>query len=439
MLSVILGRAGYQVETASDGAEALDIIERDPSLSLVLCDVRMPRLDGLGFLDRLGERRGRVHTIMMSAYGTNDLAIEAMKRGAYDYVNKPFKPDEILLSLRKVEERERLALENAQLRSRLRDTGLEGMVGDSRAMRELASTVRKVAGYPTTVLITGESGCGKELVSRSIHELSLRAQAPFIAVNCGAIPANLLESELFGHVRGAFTGAVRERAGLFEQADGGTLLLDELGELPRELQVKLLRVLQEKQVRRVGGSKDIEVDVRVIAATARDLEAEVAAGTFRDDLFYRLNVMRLHVPPLRERSEDVPALVAHFVERFNEALGRNVRGLEPDAERALVLFSWPGNVRQLENVVQRAVLLAEGDRLRLADLPAEIREPPAPVPEASGGDEDLSIKRRTVELERALIAKALEKTGGNRTQAARLLEISYKALVYKVRDYGLGE
>ena len=283
MLSVILGRAGYEVQTASNGAEALEVIERDPSLSLVLCDVRMPKLDGLGFLDRLGERRRRVHTIMMSAYGTNDLAIEAMKRGAYDYVNKPFKPDEILLTLRKVEERERLAIENAQLRFRLRDSGLEGMVGDSRAIRELAATVHKVAAFPTTVLITGESGCGKELVSRSIHELSDRAKAPFIAVNCGAIPENLLESELFGHVRGAFTGAVRERAGLFEQADGGTLLLDELGEMPRELQVKLLRVLQEKQVRRVGGSKDIQVDVRVIAATARDLEAEVAAGTFRDD------------------------------------------------------------------------------------------------------------------------------------------------------------
>ena len=435
MLGVILGRAGYDVVTASNGEEALQVLEREEGLSLVLCDVRMPRLDGLGFLDGLGERRRRVHTVMMSAYGSNDLALEAMKRGAYDYVSKPFKPDEILLTLRKVEERERLALENERLRAEMRGRSLEGMVGSSRAMRSLSDTVRKVAGYPSTVLVTGESGSGKELVARSIHALSDRSSGPFVAVNCGAIPENLLESELFGHVRGAFTGAVRERAGLFEQASGGTLLLDEIGEMPKGLQVKLLRVLQEQVLRRVGGSKDVGVDVRVVAATARDLEGAVASGEFRDDLFYRLNVVRLRIPPLRERAEDVPELAHHFIEVFNQRFDKRVRTLSPPALRALVGFGWPGNVRQLENVVERALLLAEGDSIELEDLPAEVTQ----APSRPAAEEELSIKLRVAELERDLIVQALDRTGGNRTHAAKLLEISYKALVYKIRDYGIGE
>ena len=436
LLKVILGRAGYEVLTATNGAEALEVLEREEDLSLVLCDVRMPKLDGLGFLDRLGERRRRIHTVMMSAYGSNDLALEAMKKGAYDYVNKPFKPDEILLTLRKVEERERLALENQRLRARMAGRTLDGMVGESRAMQELAQMVRKVARYPSTVLVTGESGSGKELLARSVHQLSDRRDMPFVAVNCGAIPDNLLESELFGHVRGAFTGAVRERAGLFEQASGGTLLLDEVGEMPRELQVKLLRVLQEQVLRRVGGSKDIQVDARVVAATARDLQAEVAAGRFRDDLYYRLNVVHLRIPPLRERAEDVPLLARHFIEAFDERFEKRVRAIDPLAMRALMRFEWPGNVRQLENVMERAVLLAEGDTVELSDLPEAVREGQGAAPDE---DDDLSIKRRTAALERGLIERALERTGGNRTQAAKLLEISYKALVYKIRDYGLGD
>ena len=436
LLSVILGRAGYDVLTATNGAEALEVLERESGLSLVLCDVRMPTLDGLGFLERLGERKRRVHTIMMSAYGSNDLALEAMKKGAYDYINKPFKPDEILLTLEKVQERERLALENERLRARMSGRTLEGMVGESRTMQELSAMVRKVAAYPSTVLVTGESGSGKELLARSVHALSDRADRPFVAVNCGAIPDNLLESELFGHVRGAFTGAVREHTGLFEQAHGGTLLLDEVGEMPRELQVKLLRVLQEHVLRRVGGSKDISVDVRVVAATARELRAEVAAGRFRDDLFYRLNVVHLVIPPLRDRAEDVPLLANHFIEAFNGRFEKRVRRIEPPALKALLRFEWPGNVRQLENVMERAVLLAEGDSLALADLPEAVRDSTNAAPI---DDEDLSIKARTAALERSLIEKALERTGGNRTQAAKLLEISYKALVYKIRDYGLGE
>lgn len=434
MTRLVLERAGYEVITASDGIEALAVLDAQPELSLVLCDVRMPRLDGLGFLDALAERERRVHTVVMSAYGSMELALEAMKRGATDYIGKPFKPDEILLVLGKVEERERLTLENARLRAEMRERGVEGLVGRSKPMQALVDTLHKVAGYPSTVLITGESGSGKELVARCVHQLSDRAQAPFVAVNCGAIPENLLESELFGHVRGAFTGAVRERAGLFEQADGGTLLLDEVGEMPRALQVKLLRVLQEQTLRRIGGSKDIQVDVRLVAATARDLQQEVAAGRFRDDLYYRLNVVHLRTPPLRERLGDLPDLADHFISRFNARFDKRVQGVDPDALRALLSHSWPGNVRELENVIERAMLLAEGARLQLRDLPA--LDTPKP-PGASEDTGSLSIKLETARLERRLIAAALEQTGGNRSQAARLLEISYKALVYKIRDYGL--
>ena len=270
-------------------------------------------------------------------------------------------------------------------------------------------------------------------MARSLHQLSPRQKGPFVAVNCGAIPENLLESELFGHVRGAFTGAVRERAGLFEQADGGTLLLDEVGELPVGLQVKLLRVLQEQKVRRVGGAKDLAVDVRVVAATARDLEGEVAAQRFRDDLYYRLNVVRVRVPPLRDRREDVPLLVAHFISLFNERFGKRVRECEPKAMRALIRADWPGNVRQLENVIERSMLMAEGDRIRVPDLPADLEE----SPRADAETAELSIKKRVAALERELIVAALDRTDGNRSQAARLLEISYKALVYKIRDYGI--
>jgi two-component system response regulator AtoC len=366
----------------------------------------------------------------MSAYGSMDLAMEAMKRGATDYIGKPFKPDEILLVLGKVQERERLTQDNARLRAQLRGGGVEGLVGSSAPMQALTQTLRKVAGYPSTVLITGESGSGKERVARSLHALSDRARAPFVAVNCGAIPENLLESELFGHVRGAFTGAIRERQGLFEQAHGGTLLLDELGEMPKTLQVKLLRVLQEQVLRRVGGSKDIQVDVRVVGATARDLDREVAAGRFRDDLYYRLNVVHLKIPPLRTRSEDLPALVEHFISSFNLRFDKRVSGLEPEALRLLMAYDWPGNVRELENVVERAMLLAEGNILRSQDLP-EFRA------RVATDSQDLSIKSRSATLERSLIQQALARTEGNRSQAAKLLEISYKALVYKIRDYGL--
>jgi len=309
------------------------------------------------------------------------------------------------------------------------------VVGRGAAMQQILTLANKVARHPSTVLVTGESGTGKELVARLVHSASPRAGAPFVPVNCGAIPEALLESELFGHVRGAFTGASSERRGLFEEAHGGTLFLDEIGELPSPLQVKLLRALQEGEVRAVGGDVTRPVDVRVVTATARDLEAEVAAGRFRSDLYYRINVVRIHIPPLRDRLEDVPELVHHFVTLFNKRLGLGVTGVSPAAMRLLIEYPWPGNVRELENVIERALVLAEGKAIEVEHLPVAVRAPNATnaVPDVL----DLSVKRQTEALERSLIKDALDRTGGNRTRAAKLLDLSHRALLYKIREYGI--
>ena len=371
----------------------------------------------------------------MSAYGNVDLAIEAMKAGAYDYVSKPFKPDEIVLALRKAEERETLRRENRALREQIqKDNQFESILAKSKEMLDIFRTISKIADFKTTVLITGESGTGKELVARAIHGKSQRKSSPFVAINCGAIPENLLESELFGHKRGAFTDATSDRRGLFEEADGGTLFLDEIGELPLNLQVKLLRVLQEENIRRVGDSKDLKVNVRIIAATHRDLTADVKAGRFREDLFYRINVLAIHIPPLRNRREDVSLLIDHFLSRNNARLGTNIRGLSPESRKLLLEYAWPGNVRELENTIERAMVLAESDVLQSSDLPERIREAldPVQVHLASG---ELSIKKSSAAIEQILIRRALQKTKGNRTRAADLLEISHRALLYKIKDY----
>ncbi|MBW2463696.1 MAG: sigma-54-dependent Fis family transcriptional regulator, partial [Deltaproteobacteria bacterium] len=362
---------------------------------------------------------------------------EAMKAGAYDYVSKPFKQDEILLSLRKAEEREDLRRENRALRAEVRKKHELGeMLGQSDAMQGMFKTVQKVAAYTTTVLVQGESGTGKELVARALHRLSPRAKGAFVAVNCGAIPGALLESELFGHRRGAFTDATSDKRGLFEEAHGGTFFLDEIGELPLSLQVKLLRVLQEGTIRRLGENEDREIDVRVVAATVRDLEAEVGAGRFREDLFYRLNVLLLEVPPLRERGDDVPLLVDHFVARCNERLGTDIRGVDPSAKKALLRYAFPGNVRELENMIERAVVLAESDVITAVDLPDRVVAAADPI-RAMLDSGELSIKKTARFMEQTLITKALEQTGGNRTAAAKLLEISHRALLYKIKNYNL--
>jgi two-component system response regulator AtoC len=434
VLRTILKRAGYDVEVATSGEEALEKVESFGP-DVILTDVRMPKMSGLDLLAALKAKQSPATVIVMSAYGSVDLAIEAMKAGAYDYVPKPFKPDEILLTLRKAEERETLRRENAKLREEIRrESKFDEILAKSAPMMEIFKTISKIADYKTTVLISGESGVGKELVARAIHRRSSRKDKPFVAINCGAIPENLLESELFGHKKGAFTDAHSDRRGLFEEATGGTLFLDEIGELPLALQVKLLRVLQEETIRRLGDVKDTKVDVRIVAATHRDLQAEVKAGRFREDLFYRLNVLPIPIPPLRDRREDILLLVDHFLARNNIRLGTAIRGLDAEARKALVDYAWPGNVRELENTIERAMVLAEGDQLHTQDLPERVREARDPVQMqlASG---ELSVKKTTRIIEEVLIRRALQKTKGNRTRAAEVLEISHRALLYKLKDY----
>jgi two-component system, NtrC family, response regulator AtoC len=436
LLNVILTDRGYEVRAVSNGEDALrELSSRD--YDLVLSDVRMPRMDGLVLLRRALELHPELTFIVMSAYGTHDTAIEAMKAGAYDYVSKPFKPDEVVLVLRKAEERLRLSRENRRLRSELaKGFRIENFIGSSPALQEMLRQVRRVAPTKTTVLLTGESGTGKELVARALHELSPRAAMPFVAVNCGAIPAELLESELFGHVRGAFTDASRDKKGLAAEADGGTLFLDEIGELPLALQVKLLRFLEDEQVRRVGDTRSERVDVRVVAATARDLARAVKEGQFREDLFYRLNVVNVRLPALRERPDDVPALVEHFLAKYRRLRPEEpLTGVSPQALDVLRAHRWPGNVRELEHAVERAVVLADGPLVQEDDLPDEVRAAPAPAALEPG--RDLSVKRAFRSLEEQFIRAALDRTGGNRTRAAELLDLSYRALLYKIKEYGI--
>jgi two-component system response regulator AtoC len=437
-LSRILGAEGHDVAVAEDGASALQTIN-GTAPDLVLCDVRMPGMNGLEFLERYRATNASGLVIMMSAYEDDEGVIEAMRRGAYDFIGKPFRADQLLLTIRKAVERERLRQTVEQLQEELSALRApSGIVGRGTAIQQVLAVAAKVARHPSTVLVTGESGTGKELVARYIHASSPRAAESLVAVNCGAIPENLLESELFGHAKGAFTGASAEKRGLFEEADGGTLFLDEIGELPPTLQVKLLRALQEGEIRRVGDNTDRAVDVRLVAATARDLEADVAAGRFRADLYYRINVVRLHLPALRDRREDIPELVRHFIQLYGRRLGLSVTGISPAAMGLLMEYAWPGNVRELENVIERSLVMAEGTQVEAEHLPAPVRSPgAAAVPLRD--DLDLSIKRQTSVLERGLIRSALERTGGNRTRAAKLLELSHRALLYKIREYGLGD
>jgi len=432
-LQMVLGEAGYQVEAASDGVEALEKMQHQ-SWDIILCDIRMPRMDGMAFLKQAKAKGLEGAIIMMSAYGTVDTAVEAMKIGAYDYVSKPFNADEIILTIKKAEERERLREENARLKEEVqRDYDLKNIVAKSESMRKIFDLIKKVAKYKSSVLITGESGTGKELVARAIHYNSDRKDKPLISINCGAIPENLLESELFGHVKGAFTDAVKTKKGLFEMANQGTMFLDEVGELPQSLQVKLLRVLQDGEIRRVGDTDSFKVDVSLIAATAKDLDSEVKNGRFREDLYYRLNVLPIHLPPLRERKEDIPSLVEHFIALYNRKLGLRIKGTSEGTMEQFLQYSWPGNVRELENIIERGMILAEKDTIGLEALPIYVQEGSQSTPVPSG----LSIKKNAKEMEMTLMKEALKKTAGNRLQASRILEISHKTLLYKLKEYGL--
>jgi len=439
MLSVILIKEGYEVETSSNGEEGLQKAAAS-TYDQILCDIRMPHMDGLAFLREIKKTEIEATIIVMSAYGTADIAIEAMKLGAYDYISKPFKPDEIILTLRKAEEREQLRKENQLLRQEVaREYSFENIVSKNEKMQKLFDVIKKVSHYKSTVLITGESGTGKELVARALHYNSNRSQNPFIAVNCGAIPENLLESELFGHAKGAFTDAIRTKKGLFEEADAGTLFLDEIGELPGQLQVKLLRVLQDGEIRRVGETKPIQIDVRIVAATVKDLPKEVNEGRFREDLFYRLNVLPLHIPPLRERKEDIPLLIQHFIGKYNQAMNKNVKDIDHRAMETLMNYKWYGNVRELENTIERAIVLSEKNNIEPENLPTEIQSFKEEFQLETLPEEEYSIKKASKSLELNLIKKALKKTKGNHTHAARLLEISHRALLYKIKDYEIVE
>jgi len=445
-LARILTAEGYEVRQAGDGREALGILAASP-FEFLLCDLRMPVMGGLDLLREITARKIPGTVIMMSAFGTVETAVEAMKLGAYDYVSKPFMSDEILLTLRKAAERERLRTENAFLRSEIEKTARpEEILYASRPMEEVVRTAGKVKDYDATVLVTGESGTGKELVARLLHFGGRRKGKPFVAVNCGAIPETLLESELFGHRRGAFTEAKSDRAGLIEEAGGGTLFLDEIGELPLPLQTKLLRFLQEGEIRRLGDTETRKVNVRLVAATARDLEREVAGGRFREDLFYRLNVIRIHVPPLRERRDDIPLLAKHFLSHYCAKYGKREMLLSADALEAMASHEWRGNVRELRNLMERCALLATGAEVPRAGLLAvwkgsgsseggetgpafELRIPVSP--------ERPDLKAAVRELERQLIRIALERTGGSRPKAAELLGISHPTLLYKAKEFGI--
>lgn len=437
MLQAMLVRHGYAITVAGNGRDALDILKHN-KFDYILCDVRMSEMDGLQFLQKARENIAETTVIMMSAYGSIDIALEAMKQGAYDFISKPFKSDEVLLALKKAEERELLRLENQRLRNEISEIcghdSFGSMIGESKTMVALFQLAKKIARYDTTVLITGDSGTGKELVAKGIHLYSQRKHKKIVAINCGGIPENLLESEFFGYTKGAFTGADTNRKGLFEEADGGTLFLDEIGELPLSMQVKLLRVLQEGSIRAVGASSEKRVNVRILAATARNLEKDVQDGLFREDLFYRLNVLSLHIPPLRERPEDIPLLCNFIMRKYNKILNCTVQSLSSAAMDCLMNYSWPGNVRELENVIQRGLVLAENRTISREHLPVAVIGGPS-SPSVTQSRVGLSLKEAQKELEMRLIRQALDVTNGNKTKAALLLEMSYPSLLGKIKEY----
>ena len=457
ILAAQLSRDGYEVMTAEDGEQGL-LMLRENHIDLVVTDLKMPKVDGMTLLREAMKESPDLPIVMITAHGTVDTAVEALKLGAFDYLTKPFDKDEVRQVVAKALKTRALAQEEATTTPpNTPETGARfGIIGASPGLTDLYAVLERVADSPTTVLITGESGTGKELVARALHEHSSRKDKPFIKVNCAAIPKELIESELFGYERGAFTGAVSSKPGRFELANGGTLFLDEVGEIPVEMQVKLLRALQESEFERVGGIKTIHVDVRLVAATNRDLKKLIAAGSFREDLFYRLNVVSIRLPALRERDTDIPLLVEHFLAKFNERLKKQVSGVEQEALDILASYGWPGNIRELENVMERAVLFCDGQKLRVEDLPGELRggassssvsggsvAPPASDPtsvplSAEGGLKE-HVKVAMSRLERDLVSRALKQTSNNVTHAARLLKISRKGLQLKMKELGLRE
>jgi two-component system, NtrC family, response regulator AtoC len=448
VLQAILKRDGYEVVEAENGAEALR--QMNDSIDVVITDLKMPEIDGMEVLRRVITHYTGVPVIMITAHGSVGHAVEAVKTGAFDYIEKPFEQQQIRVTVEKAVKQAEANRSAPRAAGGATDKGRFGLVGQSNEMNAIYGIIEKVADTPSTVLISGESGTGKELVAKALHERSSRSDKPFIKINCAAIPKTLMESEMFGYEKGAFTGASSSKPGRFELADGGTLFLDEIGEIPVEMQVKLLRAIQESEFERVGGIKTLKVDVRLITATNRDLEKEVKDANFREDLFYRLNVVPLKLPPLRERRSDIPLLVDHILKKFNERLKKSVDGISREALDRLCERSWPGNIRELENVLERTILFCSSSRIEESDLPREeaaggeiIRASASHdsgiVSEPLTGDTSLKdlVRAETSKIERELIAKALDETSGNVTQAAKKLKISRKSLQMKMKDFGL--
>jgi two-component system response regulator PilR (NtrC family) len=436
LLAIMLRQAGYEVSVADGGETAIEALKAE-SFDLVVTDLRMRKVDGMAVLRAAKEHSPRTVVLVVTAYASTETAVEAMKLGAYDYVTKPFKLDELKVTVANALERRRLQEENLALKRQLhRERGFENFVGRSPKILEVFETIRKTADSGSTVMITGESGTGKELVAQALHWESSRRSGPFVSVNCGAVPEALMESELFGHIKGAFTGAVANTEGLFAAADGGTLFLDEITEIAQTVQVKLLRAIQERQIRRVGDTRDVKVDVRLIAASNRDLGRAVSDGVLREDLFYRLNVIPLHLPPLRDRREDIPLLVAYFIKKLSQEVGRSVRGVTPEALAVLEQYHWPGNIRELENVVERALVLGSTELLEPSALPVNLRRPrdPHDVPlelPAEGIDLEAMLDR----IEHRYMQLALERVGGVQTHAAELLRVSFRQFRYKLQKF----
>ncbi len=438
-LEILFTKEGYQVETASTGEDALKMIGED-NYDLVLCDIMMPRVTGMEVLQKAKEMDQEALIIMITAFASTESAVEAMKLGAYDYITKPFQVDEIKLVVRKALEKARLVRENLRLREEVESKYVfENLVGNSAPMQQVFDLIRKVAPTKSNVLISGESGTGKELVAKAVHYNSPRRDQSFVTVNCGAIPSELLESELFGHLKGAFTGAYHDKRGLFEAARQGTIFLDEIGEIPPSIQVKLLRVIQDKTFRPVGGVADVNVDVRLIAATNQDLETAVSEGRFREDLYYRLNVIQVHMPPLRERREDIPLLTRHFLRIHALEIGKNIKGITREAEEALESYDWPGNVRELENTMESAISLTQSDYITPDSLPAKVCKTSEECqgPLVHFPEEGVDLDARLQEMERRLIEEALRRTGGVKNRAAALLGVTFRSLRYRLEKLGM--
>jgi DNA-binding NtrC family response regulator len=438
VLKAMLKKEGYDVETAADGLEALALLHRH-DITACITDLRMPKLDGMGLLNRMVEEYPSIPVIIITAHGTVETAVDALKKGALDYITKPFDQEELKNVISKAVKTRVLSEEEVQLAATELDRG--EIVGSSPSTVKIFEIIKKVAPTTTTILITGETGTGKELVANAIHMNSPRKLNPFIKINCSAIAENLIESELFGYEKGAFTGAVSSKPGRFELAHKGTLFLDEVGDLPREIQVKLLRVIQDHEFERVGGLQTIKVDVRLVAATNRNLQQRVKEGYFREDLFYRFNVMPIYVPPLRERKEDIPALVGYFIEKFNRKLDRQIAGVDPEVMELLLDHDWPGNIRELENLAERLVLMAKGDQIVMGDVPAELIEAVEEKAQTAAPDEKRSIKElireKTGDIEKQMIVKVLAECEGNISKAARQLGLSRRGLHLKLAKYNL--